>query len=108
MPTLAEFTTLFSVLPEVPPPLPRKRQQKPSNINAPPRRQFQKKKSTLVERVTSMFSAGKGNEKDGPRPHPFMALKSGTKTAVIAVVDAGTPSFFRFGQGAFDVWPMFG
>ncbi|KAF5377948.1 hypothetical protein D9615_006756 [Tricholomella constricta] len=40
------------------------------------------------------------------RPHPFMALKAGKKLIVIAVVDAGSISFFRFGQGEFTEWPM--
>ncbi|RDB14797.1 putative tRNA-splicing endonuclease subunit sen54 [Hypsizygus marmoreus] len=40
------------------------------------------------------------------RPHPFMALKAGRKLIVIAVVDAGSISFFRFGQGDFTEWPM--
>jgi len=40
------------------------------------------------------------------RPNPFMALKAGKKIVVIAVVDAGSISFFRFGQGAFTEWPM--
>lgn len=40
------------------------------------------------------------------RPHPFMALKAGKKLVVIAVVDAGSISFFRFGQGDFTEWPM--
>jgi tRNA-splicing endonuclease subunit Sen54 len=35
-----------------------------------------------------------------------MALRQGNKSVVIAVVDAGTMSFFRFGQGAFEEWPM--
>jgi tRNA-splicing endonuclease subunit Sen54 len=35
-----------------------------------------------------------------------MALRQGNKSVVIAVVDAGTVSFFRFGQGAFEEWPM--
>jgi tRNA-splicing endonuclease subunit Sen54 len=35
-----------------------------------------------------------------------MALRQGNKSVVIAVVDAGTMSFFKFGQGAFEEWPM--
>jgi tRNA-splicing endonuclease subunit Sen54 len=38
--------------------------------------------------------------------NPFMALRQGNKAVVIAVADAGTVSFFRFGQGAFEEWPM--
>ncbi|KAF8551274.1 hypothetical protein OG21DRAFT_1467540 [Imleria badia] len=41
-----------------------------------------------------------------PKPNPFLALKTGKKTIVIAAVDAGSISFFRFGQGIFEEWPM--
>lgn len=41
-----------------------------------------------------------------PRPNPFPALKTGKKTIVIAAVDGGSISFFRFGQGVFEEWPM--
>lgn len=41
-----------------------------------------------------------------PKPNPFLALKTGKKTIVIAAVDAGNISFFRFGQGVFEEWPM--
>ncbi|KAG1824181.1 tRNA-splicing endonuclease subunit sen54 N-term-domain-containing protein [Suillus variegatus] len=40
-----------------------------------------------------------------PRPHPFAALKAGKKNIVIAAVDSGNISFFRFSQGAFEEWP---
>jgi tRNA-splicing endonuclease subunit Sen54 len=35
-----------------------------------------------------------------------MVLKAGKKNVVIAAVDAGSVSFFRFGQGAFEELPM--
>ncbi|KIJ64666.1 hypothetical protein HYDPIDRAFT_175586 [Hydnomerulius pinastri MD-312] len=40
------------------------------------------------------------------RPNPFLALKTGTKTIVVAAVDSGSISFFRFGEGVFEEWPM--
>ncbi|KAJ3573636.1 hypothetical protein NP233_g2305 [Leucocoprinus birnbaumii] len=40
------------------------------------------------------------------RPNPFAALKQGKKIIVIAAVDNGNISFFRFSQGAFEEWPM--
>lgn len=42
------------------------------------------------------------------RPHPMAAIKQGKKVAIVAVVDSGSPSFFRFGQGEFSEWPMVG
>jgi tRNA-splicing endonuclease subunit Sen54 len=41
-----------------------------------------------------------------PRQNPFALLKTGKKIIVIAAVDSGNISFFRFGQGGFDEWPM--
>ncbi|KAH7104800.1 tRNA-splicing endonuclease subunit sen54 N-term-domain-containing protein [Auriculariales sp. MPI-PUGE-AT-0066] len=40
------------------------------------------------------------------RPNPFVALRAGTKSIVIAVVDAGTITCYRFNQGDFASWPM--
>ncbi len=40
------------------------------------------------------------------KPNPFMALRQGKKTVVVAAVDAGIVSFFRFGEGTFEEWPM--
>ena len=77
MPTLQELTDLFDILPEVPLPSPRQRRQLPANLSSPNRKQ-----------------------------NPFVALKTGKKIIVIAVVDAGSTSFFRFGQGEFTEWPV--
>jgi tRNA-splicing endonuclease subunit Sen54 len=46
------------------------------------------------------------SERTPVKVNPFMALRQGNKSVVIAVMDAGTVSFFRFGQGAFEEWPM--
>ncbi|KAF8125714.1 tRNA-splicing endonuclease subunit sen54 N-term-domain-containing protein [Boletus edulis] len=54
--------------------------------------------SVPSQRATSTFTPRK--------PNPFLALKTGKKTIVIAAVDAGSISFFRFGQGVFEEWPM--
>ncbi|KAG5641611.1 hypothetical protein DXG03_004648 [Asterophora parasitica] len=129
IPTLQELTDLFGVLPELPPPLPR--QRRPLPTQAPPlvtpqitteasassapgntpaaQRPYQPPKSqqSLFRRLfpwafnSDVLSVGPIR-----RPHPFMALKAGRKLIVIAVVDAGSISFFRFGQGDFTEWPM--
>ncbi|PFH45425.1 hypothetical protein AMATHDRAFT_88815 [Amanita thiersii Skay4041] len=41
-----------------------------------------------------------------PKPNPFPVLKMGKKIIIIAAVDSGNISFFRFGQGSFEEWPM--
>jgi len=38
--------------------------------------------------------------------NPFFALKSGKRSVVLAVVDAGTTTMFRFVDGRFEEWPM--
>jgi len=110
MPSLHELTDLFEVLPELPPPLPRQRRQLsvPESSTSitpvtPPTPE-----SSVFRRLFSWAFPRQAMLHPTPvrRPNPFMALKAGKKIAVIAVVDAGSISFFRFGQGAFTEWPM--
>jgi tRNA-splicing endonuclease subunit Sen54 len=132
MPSLAELTALFDGLPEVPPPVPRVRQKHPTNGGGDkPQGKAAVKGAqsktlgagsnvtTVSAPVTyiSWFSlwpfrkqSTKQPVKSTPerRPHPMAAIKQGKKVAIIAVVDAGSPSFFRFGQGEFSEWPMVG
>ena len=118
MPTLQELTDLFDVLPEVPLPPPRQRRQLPGASNTttalkpvqPPMQELpsQDAQPTLIRRLFSwIFSATPANFSSSLRkPNPFVALKTGKKIIVIAVVDASSTSFFRFGQGEFTEWPM--
>ncbi|KAI0826935.1 tRNA-splicing endonuclease subunit sen54 N-term-domain-containing protein [Trametes gibbosa] len=115
MPTISELTQLFGELPELPPPAPRKRvsfaQQKlaaastklpPKALPAP-----DSSLSTIVRAWLSLPSWVSPKSRNATRPpNPFPSLKMGNKTVVIAAVDAGTISFFRFGQGVFTEWPM--
>lgn len=108
MPSLHELTALFDVLPELPPPLPRQRRpppDKPINEAVPSTSPVPQ---TLYRRLFSWAYPHISSPPPIPqrRPNPFMALKAGKKTIVIAVVDAGSISFFRLGQGAFTEWPM--
>ncbi|TFY83842.1 hypothetical protein EWM64_g165 [Hericium alpestre] len=124
MPTLAEFTDLFKDLPIAPPPLPRQRRPVPSTAPAPHATQSKDgiskvpaSQATLLHRLLSYVpflsrrSPAEQNEKPVGKPferrvNPFMALRQGNKIVVIAAVDAGSVSFFRFGEGAFSEWPM--
>ncbi|KAI5117358.1 hypothetical protein M0805_002472 [Coniferiporia weirii] len=125
MPTLQELTRLFEELPELPPPVPRKRQMhakvtpnveknspKPTSASQTPSRS-----KSLMEYLRRIFRALFFLSKDPVdsetdpllrprRPNPFQMLKNGKKMVVVAAVDAGMISFFRFCQGAFDEWPM--
>ena len=115
MPTLQELTDIFDVLPEVPLPLPRQRRQLPGASNATaalkpvqlPMLEIssQNTQPTVIRRLFPwIFPAPPANL--SRKPNPFVALKTGKKIIVIAVVDAGSTSFFRFGQGEFTEWPM--
>jgi tRNA-splicing endonuclease subunit Sen54 len=119
MPTLQELTDLFDVLPEVPLPPPRQRRQLPgaSNVTAAinpvqppiPEISSQNAQPTLIRRLFPwIFSTAPLANLPPPKrkPNPFVALKTGKKIIVIAVVDASSTSFFRFGQGEFTEWPM--
>lgn len=129
MPTIYELSALFGELPEVPPPAPRKRVQPPvskvvtpktdadarANPAGPERPQTSPtipNPSTrpLFHRLTCFLRGGSPEPSKAPRPpprpNPFPILKQGKKVIVVAVVDSGNVGFFRFGQGAFEDWPM--
>ncbi|TFK52170.1 hypothetical protein OE88DRAFT_1657269 [Heliocybe sulcata] len=101
MPSLRELDSLYDELPETPPPLPRQKLSpnvlKAAPPSAPP---------TLFQRLSRSILPSKAPPIPERKPHPFAALKAGKKMVVIAAVDSGNISFFRFGQGAFDEWPM--
>ncbi|OJA15830.1 hypothetical protein AZE42_04025 [Rhizopogon vesiculosus] len=106
VPSLYELTQLFDVIPETPPPLPRKRttpakiQPFPAAVTPPAHAStFRRIFSWLLPSLTSPPTSTQY------RPNPFAALKAGKKNIVIAAVDSGNISFFRFSQGAFEEWP---
>ncbi|KAI0667674.1 tRNA-splicing endonuclease subunit sen54 N-term-domain-containing protein [Trametes maxima] len=116
MPTISELTALFGELPVLPPPAPRKRisfaQQKvaaaATSSNTPSPKSLPAPQLTFAGKVLAWIwprSVPTINSPTRP-PNPFPSLKMGNKTVVIAAVDAGTISFFRFGQGVFTEWPM--
>ncbi|KAK0455383.1 tRNA-splicing endonuclease subunit sen54 N-term-domain-containing protein [Desarmillaria tabescens] len=94
MPSLRELTDLFDISPELPIPLPKR--PPPPRPALPP-----------LPWWRAIFPFQRRDP--GPparRPHPFVALRAGKKTVVIAAVDSGNISFFRFMQGAFMDVPM--
>src|ERR1700747_2367721 len=115
MPTLAELTHMYESLPVTPPPVPRKRNPpsgkpvptpKPSPPKAPDARSTPPPFLTRLWSLLPFYSAPPASGLPPAKVNPFMALRQGNKSVVIAVVDVGTISFFRFGQGAFEEWPM--
>ncbi|KAI6095562.1 tRNA-splicing endonuclease subunit sen54 N-term-domain-containing protein [Pisolithus croceorrhizus] len=125
-PSLYELTALFEGLPEMPLPPPRKRRiqnvaQKANDtavtsISPGPRRLSILLPHTLIQHLISYFrfkSHGApaspfdaSHNTATPKPNPFAHLKAGKKSVVIASVDSGNISFFRFGEGGFHDWPM--
>jgi len=122
MPSLYELSGLFEALPEMPLPPPRKRgmqasSKKATNATAPPLLHIVTPASppNFLQRLLSYFSFGSHSTSTGPstsqnpashKPNPFLHLKAGKKSVVVAAVDSGSISFFRFGEGAFHDWPM--
>ncbi|KZT65818.1 hypothetical protein DAEQUDRAFT_730993 [Daedalea quercina L-15889] len=112
MPTLTELAALFGALPELPPPLPRKRQsfaQHKADATAPPpasTSQTTHPPSSLVQRLFPWAFPSRASPEPVRNANPFLSLKTGKKMVVIAAVDAGMTSFFRFGEGVFTEWPM--
>jgi tRNA-splicing endonuclease subunit Sen54 len=112
MPTLVELTHMYEGLPAIPPPVPRKRNlpsEKPGAVPTPYSSPKGRDTTCFLTRLLSHFpfrSVPLPSEPTPVKTNPFMALRQGNKAVVIAVVDAGTVSFFRFGQGAFEEWPM--
>ena len=113
VPSLNELNDLFDILPELPPPVPRRRTllpdkpTPPSTLPAPSTSPAVK--PSLLSRLSSLrwWKSTPPPSKTTPRkPNPFAVLKTGSKMVVVAAVDAGMISFFRFGQGAFEDFPM--
>ncbi|KAG2123798.1 tRNA-splicing endonuclease subunit sen54 N-term-domain-containing protein, partial [Suillus clintonianus] len=105
VPSLYELTELFDVLPETPPPLPRRRGAPPT-VQPPPAAVMSPVHPPKFRRIFSWLLPSPAPPIASQlRPHPFAALKAGKKNIVIAAVDTGNISFFRFSQGAFEEWP---
>ena len=114
---MSELTYLFEGLPELPPPVPRRRlayaeqkEQKAKTVNqngpsasAP----SASKELSIAQRFIHWIYPVRSPAIQPPRqPNPFAVLKAGKKLVVIAAVDAGIISFFGFRQGAFEEFPM--
>ncbi|KAF8272210.1 tRNA-splicing endonuclease subunit sen54 N-term-domain-containing protein [Lactarius quietus] len=103
MPTLAELTHMYKGLPTIPPPLPRNRKAPPatsSSVSKPPPPAEAVPRSFLTNLLSYiLFRSTQSPPEPAPlKPNPFMALRQGKKTVIVAAVDAGI--------GAFEEWPM--
>jgi tRNA-splicing endonuclease subunit Sen54 len=113
VPSLSELDDLFGILPELPPPVPRQRtllSKKPAPPTLPASPGFPAVQQSFLRRffpwTWSPWSTPPQPKAAPRRPNPFAVLKAGKKMVVVAAVDAGMISFFRFGQGAFEDFPM--
>ncbi|KAL1693761.1 tRNA-splicing endonuclease subunit sen54 N-term-domain-containing protein [Schizophyllum commune] len=129
MPSLQEFEDMFAQLPELPPPLPRKKNflpapgeklppgvkinkalpNAPKNARPRPQATGDGKESTqsgFLQRIFPWAFPAPQRPFPGPRINPFMALRAGKRMIIIAAVDSGNISFYRFMQGSFVDWPM--
>ncbi|KAG2109209.1 tRNA-splicing endonuclease subunit sen54 N-term-domain-containing protein [Suillus cothurnatus] len=87
VPSLYELTELFNVLPEIPPPLPRKRGA-PSVVQSSPATIAPPIHTSTFRHIFSWLlpSSMPQHVSSQPRPHPFAALKAGKKNIVIAAM----------------------
>ncbi|KAI5835259.1 hypothetical protein K523DRAFT_337279 [Schizophyllum commune Tattone D] len=130
MPSLQEFEDMFAELPELPPPLPRKKNvvlapgeklppgvkinkalpNAPRNARPRPAQASQPNSegnTSFLQRIFPWaFPASRSPPLSGQRINPFMALRAGKRMIIIAAVDSGNISFYRFMQGSFVDWPM--
>lgn len=114
MPTLAELSHMYEGLPTIPPPVPRSRKAPPATNTSvskpsPPTGTAVGTHSSFLAKFLSYFLFRSTQSPPAPapvKPNPFMALRQGKKIVIVAAVDAGIVSFFRFGEGAFEEWSM--
>ncbi|GAB1522799.1 tRNA-splicing endonuclease subunit sen54 [Rhizoctonia solani] len=113
VPDIYQLTEMFAFAEPRPPPPPRKRG--PPNVKAAPQSSQQKtppppKKanevvlSNLWDRICQTI--GLTSSSPIQRPNPFVHLKTGRKSIIVAAVDGSMISLVRFGEGDFSSWPM--
>jgi tRNA-splicing endonuclease subunit Sen54 len=117
LPTLFDLDRLYEQLPVSPPPTRR--------LRKPPTATPDTEKTDLNHRVSNgafqylygllsksvlrlpfLSSSKTSHSSKQSYNNPFMLLRQGNKIIVIAAVDAGLISFYQFGQGTFEDWPM--
>lgn len=116
VPDIYQLTELFVAVEPRPPPPPRKRgppnakaptsQSSPSK-SAPPKKSDAKEPTGFWDRAWQLLSFKSPQlTQPTPRPNPFVHLKSGRKSVIVAAVDGTMINFVRFGEGDFTSWPM--
>ncbi|KAG8765654.1 tRNA-splicing endonuclease subunit sen54 [Ceratobasidium sp. 428] len=111
IPNIYQLSTLFSSVEPRPPPPPRKRGPPNAKVVASQQKpliqkQAQPKTTGFWDRVRRTLGFRLDQSLPVQRPNPFVHLKAGRKSVVIAAVDGSMVHLVRFGEGDFAAWPM--
>ncbi|KAF8603085.1 hypothetical protein BDV93DRAFT_473781 [Ceratobasidium sp. AG-I] len=116
VPDIYQLTELFGAAESRPPPPPRKRgppNAKAATSQSNPPKNDPAKQPDVAEpvgfwnRVREVVGLQQSQPTHpAPKPNPFVHLKSGRKSVIVAAVDGTMISFLRFGEGDFTSWPM--
>ncbi|KAG8681370.1 tRNA-splicing endonuclease subunit sen54, partial [Ceratobasidium sp. 395] len=111
IPDIYQLSTLFSSVEPRPPPPPRKRGPPNAKVVASQQKpliqkQAQPKTTGFWDRVRRTLGFRLDQSLPVQRPNPFVHLKAGRKSVVIAAVDGSMVHLVRFGEGDFAAWPM--
>ncbi|KAG9076822.1 hypothetical protein FRC06_009304, partial [Ceratobasidium sp. 370] len=108
VPDLYQLSGLFSSVEPRPPPPPRKRGPPNATVAASQQKssaqkQVQGKPDSFWDRVRRVLGF---EPPPVQRPNPFVHLKAGRKSIIVAAVDGSMIHLVRFGEGDFAAWPM--
>ncbi|KAG8705536.1 tRNA-splicing endonuclease subunit sen54 [Ceratobasidium sp. 394] len=111
VPDLYQLSRLFSSVEPRPPPPPRKRGPPNAKAATSPqsplaRKQVQAKPVSFGDRVRRALGFQVHPSPPVQRPNPFVHLKAGRKSVIVAAVDGSMIHLVRFGEGEFAAWPM--
>ncbi|CCO33893.1 putative tRNA-splicing endonuclease subunit sen54 AltName: Full=tRNA-intron endonuclease sen54 [Rhizoctonia solani AG-1 IB] len=112
VPDIYQLTKMFASAEPRPPPPPRKRgppnskaASQPSQKKPPqPKKANEAAPPSLWDRIRQTI--GIASPSPTQKPNPFVHLKAGRKSVIVAAVDGGMVSLVRFGEGDFASWPM--
>ncbi|KAG9125703.1 tRNA-splicing endonuclease subunit sen54 [Ceratobasidium sp. 392] len=111
IPDIHQLSELFASVEPRPPPPPRKRgppnakagvSQQKSSIQ----KQIQDKPASIWDRMRRAFGFQPPQAPPTQTPNPFVHLKAGRKSVIVAAVDGSMTHLVRFGEGDFASWPM--
>ncbi|EUC54156.1 tRNA-splicing endonuclease subunit sen54 [Rhizoctonia solani AG-3 Rhs1AP] len=114
VPDIYQLTEMFASAEPRPPPPPRKRglpntktapQPTQQQRHLPPKNANDSKPPNLWNRICQRIGLA-SSAPTTQKPNPFVHLKAGRKSVIVAAVDGSMISLVRFGEGDFTSWPM--